>query len=79
METPLYVVRALAEVRESAATNMFDRAAVEMLVEDQLAAEWLSKCSSRQYMNALNDMGAAESDDFLADLETEDAEHDFDD
>lgn len=63
--TPLYVIKALAEVRDSALTNMLDRDAVEMLVTDQRAAEWIGKAADSQYMTALNDMGAAESENFM--------------
>lgn len=65
MPTPLYVIKALAGIRESGATNMLDRDAVEMLVDDQRAAEWIGKASDSQYMDALNDMGAALSDDWM--------------
>lgn len=65
MPTPLYVIKALAEVREGGLTNMLDRDAVEMLVTDQRAAEWINKVSDSEYMDALNDMGAAESDDWM--------------
>lgn len=72
MPTPLFVIRALAEVRESSATNMLNRRAVEMLVEDQRAAEWLDKASDSQYMEALNDMGAALSDDWMGNASSQD-------
>jgi hypothetical protein len=65
MPTPLYVIRALAEVRTSGLTNMLDRDAVEMLVLDQRAAEWINKATNAQYFEALNDMSAAESDDWV--------------
>lgn len=66
MATPLYVIKALAKVRDSGLTNMLDRNAVEMIVWDQRAAEWLNKASDSQYMEALDDMGAAESDDWMS-------------
>ena len=74
--TPLFVVKALAEVRESGLTNMLDRDAVEMLVTDQRAAEWLNGVSNSQYMTALNDMGRAESDDWMGadQMDSEDSE-----
>lgn len=75
MTTPLYVINALAEVRDGGLTDMEDRDAAEMLVTDQRAAEWLNKCSDSQYAEALQDMEAASSDDFLTaemDLGSED-------
>ena len=75
--TPLFVVKALAEVRESGLTNMLDRDAVEMLVTDQRAAEWLNKASNSEFMTALNDMGRAESDDWMR-QDTLDSEDDDD-
>lgn len=65
MATPLYVIKALAKVRDSGLTNMLDRDAVEMTVWDQRAAEWLNKASDSQYTEALDDMDVAESDDFM--------------
>lgn len=65
MPTPLFVIQAMAQVREGGNTNMLDRDAVEMLVTSQRAAEWISKASNEQYMDALNDMGAALSDDWM--------------
>lgn len=65
MATPLYVLQALAEVRSSGNINMMDRRGVTMLAQDQRAVEWLDKASDRQYMDALQDMAAAESDDWL--------------
>lgn len=77
--TPLFVVKALAEVRESGLTNMLDRDAVEMLVTDQRAAEWLTKASNREFMTALNDMGRAVSDDWMgADQLDSDDNEDYD-
>lgn len=64
--TPLYVVKALAEVDASGlAENMLDRDSVEMLVTDQRAAEWLNSVSDGQYEDALEDMVAAGSDDWM--------------
>lgn len=54
---PLYVVKALAEVRENGSVNMFDRRGVEALVNTERAAEWLSKASDHEFMDALNEMG----------------------
>lgn len=65
MPTPLYVVKALAKVRESGLTNMLDRDAVEMLVTDQRAAEWISKVTDNEYIIALTDMADAESENFM--------------
>lgn len=58
MATPLYVVQALAEVREGSMVNMLNRAGVEALIGNSRASEWLDKASDSQYMEALNDMGA---------------------
>lgn len=55
--TPLYVVKALADVRESGKTNMLNRRAVAALVSSERASEWLNKASDSQFMAALNDMG----------------------
>lgn len=68
MPTPLYVLNALAEVRDSGLTDMLDRDSVMMTVWNQRAAEWLTKCTNQQYVEALRDMDAADSDDFLEDL-----------
>lgn len=68
MPTPLFVIRALQEVMDSGLTDLLDRDAVEMTVWNQRAAEWLNKCSNAQYVEALRDMDAADSDDFLEDL-----------
>lgn len=72
--TPLYVVKELARIRETAVTNMLDRHTVEKLARDPRAREWLNKASDSQYINALHEMGRADSEDFL-----EDTEHDLDD
>ena len=64
--TPLFVVKALAEVEASGlCENMLDRDSVEMLVTDQRAAEWLCSVSDGQYEDALEDMAAAGSDDWM--------------
>jgi hypothetical protein len=64
--TPLFVIKALAEVDASGlAENMLDRDSVEMLVTDQRAAEWLNSVSDGQYEDALEDMVAAGSDDWM--------------
>jgi len=66
MPTPLFVIRALAEVNASGlAESMLDRDSVEMLVTDQRAAEWINSVSDGQYEDALEDMLAAESDDWM--------------
>lgn len=62
--TPLYVLNALAEVQASGQINMLDRRGVAALVNSQRAFEWLEKCSTSQYVQALQDMDAANSDDF---------------
>ena len=54
---PLYVIKALAEVRENGSVNMMDRRGVTALVNGQRASEWLDKASDSQYMDALNEMG----------------------
>lgn len=64
METPLYVIQALAEVRDAGSINLNDRDAVTALVSSSRAIEWLDRASNSQYMNALQDMAAAESDNF---------------
>ena len=69
--TPLYVIKALAEVRDSGRTNLLDRLAVEMLILDQRAAEWVGKANNLQYMDALNDMVLAESDDWMSDEDSD--------
>jgi hypothetical protein len=64
--TPLFVIKALAEVDASGlCDNMLDRDMVEMLVTDQRAAEWLCSVSDGQYEDALEDMAAAGSDDWM--------------
>jgi hypothetical protein len=58
---PQNVIRALAQVRESGAYNMFSRKEVINMIaldlEDWDAAEWLTDNKDR-YMDALNEMGA---------------------
>jgi hypothetical protein len=59
METvPDYVIEVLAEVRETGATNMFNRRAVINIAEmiDDDAALWLDE-NPKSYMDALNAMG----------------------
>lgn len=63
MATPLYVVKALAQVRENGSVNMMNRAGVESLVTSDRAQEWLFKASDSEFMDALNDMGAYISGD----------------
>ncbi len=75
MPTPLYIIRALAHVRDLGSINMRDRRGVTALIGNVRAIEWLDKVSDGQYMEALVDMGAAESDDFygnIPDAESED-------
>lgn len=75
--TPLFVIKALTEVEASGlCENMLDRDSVEMLVTDQRAAEWLNSVSDGQYEDALEDMLAAESDDWMRQdtLDSEDDE-----
>lgn len=78
MPTPLYVVQALAEVREGGSINMLDRQGVEALVGSRKATEWLDKASDSQYMDALNEMGRYISgdDDFLEDKSGEEDKQD---
>lgn len=74
MHTPLFVIQALAAVKDSGKTNMLDRDRVEsevFLDGQQRAYEWLTKASDAQYMDALNDMGAAESDDWMPEDNTD--------
>lgn len=75
METPLYVVKALAEVREGGEVNMLNRRGVSALSPSTQASAWIDKASPTEYMNALNDMGAYISGDMtegLTDDESED-------
>lgn len=65
MATPLYVLQALAEVQNGRSINMQNRLAVQAMMDDQRAVEWLDKASNSQYMDALQDMAAAESDDWM--------------
>lgn len=74
MATPLYVLQALAEVRSSGNINMLDRRGVTLMAGDQRAVEWLDKASDRQYMDALQDMAAAESDDWMPEYSEEEDE-----
>ena len=57
---PLVVIKALAGVRASGRTNMFDRRAVTMLVwwenDGEAAERWLLDNEAR-YMDALQAMG----------------------
>lgn len=80
--TPLYVIQALAAVREGGEVNMMDRRGVAALCPSAKAEAWISKASSEEYIEALNDMGAATSDNpnFLegideADSDEEDSDH----
>lgn len=77
MIVPNYVIQALAEVRENGSVNMLDRRGVTALVSSSRAAEWLDKASNSQYMDALNEMGRAESEDFLEEGETDDSSEDL--
>lgn len=79
MATPLYVVKALAEVRENGSVNMMNRAGVESLVSSDRAQEWLFKASDSEFMDALNDMGAyISSDDETGEIETVEVDEDDD-
>jgi len=64
---PLYVLQALAEVRDSGNINMLDRRGVTAMVRSQRASEWLDKVSHGQYMLALQEMDNADSEEFLED------------
>ena len=77
MPTPLFVIRALSEIRDGGLTDMQDQDSVAMLVTNQRAAEWINKVSYSQYEQALNDMILAESDDFLGTVDERDNEDDF--
>jgi len=57
MITPLYVVKALAEVREGGEVNMMDRRGVAALASSDRASAWIDKASSAEYVEALNEMG----------------------
>ena len=56
---PKMVIDALLLVRETGATNMFDRKAVCALAKqfDPVAARWLFNVSNHEFMEALNAMG----------------------
>lgn len=69
METPLYVVKALAEVREGGEVNMMDRRGVAALSPSAKAEAWINKSTSAEYMEALNDMGAYISGDMTEGIE----------
>jgi len=58
---PENVIEALASVRQSGATNMFDQHKVIQLVDvaDEEAADWLRN-HPLEYVNALNAMGQRE-------------------
>lgn len=75
MATPLYVLKALAEVRDSGNIDMMDRRGVTLMAQDQRAVEWLDKASNSQYMDALQDMAAAESDDWMPDSAINDPDY----
>jgi hypothetical protein len=79
MPTPLYVIQSLRIVQEGGNIDMLDRDTVEMLCPNTRAEEWLHKCSNAQYVEALRDMDAAESDDWMGDEEHLDTYHDADD
>lgn len=77
MPVPNYVIQALAEVREDGRINMLDRRGVTALVSSPRAYEWLEKASNSQYMEALNEMGRAESEDFLTEGVDEEVDEDL--
>lgn len=58
MPAPLYVIQALAVVREGGEVNMLDRRGVSALSPSAKASAWIDKASGEEYMDALNDMGA---------------------
>jgi len=73
MITPLYVVKALAEVREGGEVNMLDRRGVAALASSDRASAWIDKASGAEYMAALNEMGEyISTPDYDADEEDED-------
>lgn len=76
--TPLYVVKALAEVREGGEVNMMDRRGVAALCPSAKAEAWIKKASSEEYVEALNDMGAYISGDMTEGLEADSDEDDSD-
>lgn len=57
MPAPLYVIQALAQVREGGEVNMLDRRGVSALSPSSKASAWIDKASGTEYMEALNDMG----------------------
>jgi len=74
MITPLYVVKALAEVREGGEVNMMDRRGVAALASSDRASAWIDKASGAEYMAALNEMG-----EYISTLDYDpDAEDEYD-
>lgn len=69
--TPLYVVQALAEVREEGSINMLDRQGVAAICNSERARAWISKADRSEYIEALNDMDAYISGDMLIPEESE--------
>lgn len=61
MATPLFVVKGLAEVRESGNVNMRNKKGVTLFAPPRVA-DWISDASDSEFMQALNDMGAYVSD-----------------
>lgn len=69
MPAPLYVIKALAEVREGGEVNMLDRRGVSALSPSAKASAWIDKADNAEYMDALNDMGAYISGDMSEGLD----------
>lgn len=81
---PLYVIQALAAVREGGEVNMLDRRGVSALSPSAKASAWIDKASGAEYMDALNDMGRyisneIEFEDVLANAPTDDDESEDED
>jgi hypothetical protein len=69
--TPLYVVQALAEIREEGSINMLDRRGVAAMCSSERARAWISKADKSEYMEALNDMGAYISGDMTKGIKSD--------
>lgn len=65
MATPLYVTVALAQVQEQGNVDMTNRPAVEALIGDARAEEWLFKAADSQYAEALRETAAYISGDMI--------------
>ena len=71
--TPLYVVKALAEVREGGEVNMMDRLGVAAMSPTDRAAAWIAKATRAEYTDALKEMSEyISTPDYDAEEEDED-------